>query len=132
VACCRWCGIGLGWSGALAGPPRDQLTGDEPMDQDYPDPPPELVQQWWEEADQHVDCDDPETYFDYVAIQAARWDADQKRRPKLPSLKEQALALLEPQGSPARLLNEDQMGILRRALEQLPDQATSENVLDHG
>jgi hypothetical protein len=128
VACCRWCGIGLGWSGALAGPPRDQLTGDEPMDQDYPDPPPELVQQWWEEADQHVDCDDPETYFDYVAIQAARWDADQKRRPKLPSLKEQALALLEPQGSPARLLNEDQMGILRRALEQLPDQATSENV----
>jgi hypothetical protein len=47
------------------------------------------VQQWWEEADQHVDCDDPETYFDYVAIQAARWDVDQKRRPKLPSLKEQ-------------------------------------------
>jgi hypothetical protein len=44
------------------------------MDQDYPDPPPELVQQWWEEADQHVDCDDPET-CDYVAIQAARWDA---------------------------------------------------------
>jgi hypothetical protein len=75
VACCRWCGIGLGWSGALAGPPRDQLTGDEPMDQDYPDPPPELVQQWWEEADQHVDCDDPETYFDYVAIQAAQWGA---------------------------------------------------------
>jgi hypothetical protein len=100
------------------------------MSEDYPAPPPELVQQWWEEADQHVDCDDPETYFDYVAIQAARWDADQKRRSKLPSLKEQALALLEPQGSPARLLNEDQMGILRRALEQLPDQATSENVLD--
>jgi hypothetical protein len=100
------------------------------MDQDYPAPPPELVQQWWEEADQHVDCDDPETYFDYVAIQAARWDADQKRRPKLPSLKEQALALLGPQGSPARLLNEDQMGILRRALEQLPDQATSENVVE--
>jgi hypothetical protein len=45
------------------------------MDQDYPDPPPELVQQWWEEADQHVDCDDPETYFDYVAIQAAQWGA---------------------------------------------------------
>jgi hypothetical protein len=42
VACCRWCGIGLGWSGALAGPPRDQLTGDEPMVQDYPAPPPEL------------------------------------------------------------------------------------------
>jgi hypothetical protein len=43
------------------------------------------------------------------------------RRPKPPSLKEQALALLEPQGSPARLFNEDQMGIIRRALEQLDD-----------
>lgn len=28
-------------------------------------PPPELVQQWWEEADQYQD--DPKTYFDYVA-----------------------------------------------------------------
>jgi hypothetical protein len=43
------------------------------------------------------------------------------RRPKPPSLKAEALALLEPQGSPARLLNEDQMGIIRRALEQLDD-----------
>jgi hypothetical protein len=43
------------------------------------------VQQWWEEADQHVDCDDPETYFDYVAIQAARWDADQTTKPCAPA-----------------------------------------------
>jgi hypothetical protein len=34
------------------------------MSEDYPVPPPQLVQQWWEEADQHVDCDDPETWFD--------------------------------------------------------------------
>jgi hypothetical protein len=50
------------------------------MSEDYPAASPELVEQWWEEADQHVDCDDPETYFDYVAIQAAiRWCADQQK-----------------------------------------------------
>jgi hypothetical protein len=76
-------------------------------------PPPELVQQWWEESDQYQD--DPKTYFDYVATEAAQWGADQEleaccewledwvgndsyavpmratRRPKPPSLKEQAL-----------------------------------------
>jgi hypothetical protein len=116
-------------------------------------PPAELVQQWILDkqlGEFYSELNDPEQYF---ATQAARWGADQEleaciawmaarygeeshamrllraaRRPKPPSLKEQALALLEPQGSPARLLNEDQMGILRRALEQLPDQATSENV----
>ena len=74
-------------------------------------PPPELVQQWWEEADQYQD--DPKTYFDYVATEAAQWGADKEllacgnylkqcaaweeedviefynyRRPKPPSLKE--------------------------------------------
>jgi hypothetical protein len=39
-------------------------------------PPPELVQQWWEEADQYQD--DPKTYFDHVATEAARWGADQE------------------------------------------------------
>jgi hypothetical protein len=85
-------------------------------------PPPGLVQQWWEEADQHVDCDDPETYFDYVAIQAARWDADQKRRPKLPSLKEQALIEL---CNLVDDLRRHGLGYssdtIRRALEQLDD-----------
>jgi hypothetical protein len=104
-------------------------------------PPPGLVQQWWEEADQHVDRDDPETYFDYVATQAARWGADQEleaccdwvsqwrfmiggnrpevglraaRRPKPPSLKEQ----VERFGwrfAPGKVAT------LRRALEQLDD-----------
>jgi hypothetical protein len=79
-------------------------------------PPPGLVQEWWEEADQHVDCDDPETYFDYVAIQAAHWDADQKRRPKLPSLKEQALADLDTLVGRGRSSD-----TIRRALEALDD-----------
>ena len=81
-------------------------------------PPPELVQQWWEEADQYQD--DPKTYFDYVATEAAQWGADQEleacckwlaslpnnwtstalkrvsdlraaRRPKPPSLREESL-----------------------------------------
>ena len=89
------------------------------MTQQHPiTPPPELVQQWWEQADQYQD--DPKTYFDYVATEAAQWGADQEldaccewlktkhwiepefsdelraaRRPKPPSLKEQALALVE-------------------------------------
>jgi hypothetical protein len=117
------------------------------MIEDHPTTlPPELVEQWDEEGTAMFR---PE-YQLHIATQAARWGADQEleaccewlaclpsnwvstaqelsldiraaRRPKPPSLKEQALALLEPQGSPARLLNEDQMGILRRALEQLDD-----------
>jgi hypothetical protein len=110
-------------------------------------PPAELVQQWIlnkQLGEFYSELNDPEQYF---ATQAAQWGADQEleaccewlhwqnlathselipslraaRRPKPPSLKEQALALLEPQGSPARLLNEDQMGIIRRALEALND-----------
>ncbi|NBW17727.1 MAG: hypothetical protein EBR82_58100 [Caulobacteraceae bacterium] len=49
------------------------------MTPDYPKPiapPPELVQQWWEQADQYQD--DPKTYFDYVATEAAQWGADQE------------------------------------------------------
>jgi hypothetical protein len=116
------------------------------MTQDYKHPitpPPELVQQWWEEADQYQD--DPKTYFDYVATEAAQWGADQEleaccewlhwqnlathpelipslraaRRSKPPSLKEQALEAL------AHILNNSstQLGAdtIRRALEALPD-----------
>jgi hypothetical protein len=38
-------------------------------------PPPELVQYWWEEADQYQD--DPKTYFDHVATEAAQWGYQQ-------------------------------------------------------
>jgi hypothetical protein len=105
-------------------------------------PPPELVQQWWEQADQYQD--DPKTYFDYVATEAAQWGADQEllacgnylkqcaqweeedvtefynyRRPKPPSLRLQALNDLNA------AYNEDAIDDttycnIRRALEALP------------
>ena len=104
-------------------------------------PPPELVNQWCDE--------DPGGFemFDRVATKAARWGADQEleaccewfqefykteswvkhdlkhfrvaRRPKPPSLKEQALALLQP-GEP-RLFNGPMQDTIRRALEALDD-----------
>ena len=42
------------------------------------------------------------------------------RRPKPPSLKEQALALLQP--CDARLLNREEQDVIRQALEALPDE----------
>jgi hypothetical protein len=102
-------------------------------------PPPELVQQWWEQADQYQD--DPKTYFDYVATEAAQWGADQElevccewfirdwtdietadrlraaRRPKPPSLKEQALEVLER----SCFVNPRDAITIRRALESIDD-----------
>jgi hypothetical protein len=104
-------------------------------------PPPELVQKWWDNV--------PGTFTSLVdetelATQAARWGADQEleeccewldtglmtpyvsirlrsaRRPKPPSLKEQALAVL-------MALEIDEPGYegtyntIRRALEALPN-----------
>jgi len=107
-------------------------------------PPQWRVQEWWEQADQYQD--DPKTYFDYVATEAARWGADQEleaclrlveidagedaydfaryiraaRRPepKQPSLKEQALETLK---YPKDLWSENEVDTIRRALEQLDD-----------
>ena len=112
-------------------------------------PPPELVQQWWEEADQYQD--DPKTYFDHVATEAARWGADQQltkdaewldqhaldaphlkitpvgeslkeaMRPKPPSLKEQALSELNLTADPdGAELSRTPVELIRRALEALP------------
>jgi len=105
-------------------------------------PPPELVQQWWGKA---VNKPDADTLF---AMCAAQWGADQEleaccewligwdtcegerlasllregRRPKPPSLKEQALADLDEIGShyigPGTA---DRIKTIRRALEQLPE-----------
>jgi hypothetical protein len=78
------------------------------MSEDYPAPPPELVQQWWEEADQHVDCDNPETYFDYVAIQAAQWGAAQQKirsGPESPLVERVADAIAE-QATSAGIVND--------------------------
>jgi hypothetical protein len=110
-------------------------------------PPPELVQQWWEQADQYQD--DPKTYFDYVATEAAQWGADQEleaccewlhwqnlathpelipslraaRRPKPPSLKKQALDELDGIAAVFRMSHGGDLvcNKIRRALEQLDD-----------
>jgi hypothetical protein len=102
-------------------------------------PPPELVEQWEAET-AHTTKD--ETW--HVAVQAARWGADMEleacckwlpklppwsgndlrkhRRPKPPSLKEQALKALDQAD---KGLNESEWqqrsDIIRRALESLPE-----------
>ena len=108
------------------------------MNQSYPVPPPELLEQWSTEANRQ-DC---VSYTKSIAIDAAQWGADQEleaccewvkerrfggdgqgwswatslrafRRPKPPSLKEQALEQCNDYIDPD--------GIIRRALEQLND-----------
>ena len=110
-------------------------------------PPPELLQQWWEQADQYQD--DPKTYFDFIVTEVAQWGADQEleacvewvsqwrcmvggnrpevglraaRRPKPPSLKEQALAALKRYEAEewCEEMTFDS-SIIRRALEALPN-----------
>jgi hypothetical protein len=105
-------------------------------------PPPELRDKWLDGA--------PNTsVYDYLIDNAAQWGADQEleatlglmetlnirgvdyirnaRRPKPPSLKEQALQVLRPlsnpvmPGTPEYRLYEPQAEIIRRALEALDD-----------
>ena len=115
------------------------------MTQEHPiTPPPELIRKW------NVDAvDAPIADKRYIATQAARWGADQEleaccewipkatpwdveqlraaRRPKPPSLKEQALQALyrfdDTQGheglTPEQIA--DDFVLIRRALESLPD-----------
>ena len=104
-------------------------------------PPPELVQQWIEDW-YRSKVKHTEIYF-FLATRAAQYGADQEleaccewvavesiaaatelraaRRPKPPSLKEQALALInhDPKNQP--FLSEKGIDIIRRALEQLDD-----------
>lgn len=105
-------------------------------------PPPELVEQWKDEWENFTTCGS--NRLAYVSTAAARWGADQEleaccawlldsapwtvdpderpewidslradRRPKPPSLKEQALDRCNDYMDPD--------GIIRRALESLPD-----------
>jgi hypothetical protein len=103
-------------------------------------PPPELVEQWFLAAKAMP----VNQWVTDVANQAARWGADQEleaccewlkakewihpefsdelhtaRRPKPPSLKEQALAILDDVHRSD--LGDNEMAIIRRALEQLDD-----------
>lgn len=101
-------------------------------------PPPELIREWQREANHN------EAMFPQVAAFAAQWGADQEleacaewldqncgrcwellaelraaRRPKPPSLKEQALALLDKAEDPSWDIND--FSIVRKALEALPN-----------
>jgi hypothetical protein len=100
-------------------------------------PPPELVQQWIQQSTT------TECTASQVATRAAQWGADQElvacgnylkqcaaweeedviefynyRRPKPPSLKEQALEAMHRNWNPH---NNDDFDTIRRALEQLDD-----------
>ena len=110
-------------------------------------PPPELVQQWvaevWHEGTPvRVALSD-----EHIATRAAQWGADQEllacgnylkqcaqweeedvtefynyRRPKPPSLKEQALMALEDGNTgPGASLTSNEVDIIRRALESIND-----------
>ena len=104
-------------------------------------PPPELVQQWKRTAPHQSN---EHEHYHYITLCAAQWGAEQEleaccellqqkgipawsllrlhRRPKPPSLKEQALALIDdctdPEGD---YLDDNALSIIRRALEALPD-----------
>ena len=110
-------------------------------------PPPELVQQWVAEI-WHEGTSVQVAQSDlHIAARAAQWGADQEleaccelldslggdgemirryRRPKPPSLKEQALKTLEDAPGPdypraMTVLNADQHALIREALEALPE-----------
>jgi hypothetical protein len=96
-------------------------------------PPPELIEQWMQAHSTKYD----------LARQAAQWGADQEleacckvleyqfmadsihlraaRRPKPPSLKEQALAVLTQYMTGETILTKDSVDTIRRALEALDD-----------
>jgi hypothetical protein len=109
-------------------------------------PPPELVQQWDEECESGNNSEVSNTFdaLQWFASKAAQWGANQEldaccawlleeplcasnthrklraaRRPKPPSLKEQALDLLDKAEDPSWDIND--FSIVRKALEQLPE-----------
>ena len=105
-------------------------------------PSPKLVEQWLDEW--HNAKVKHTGHLDYIAIQAANWGSNQEleaccewvsenvylnhpfsshdlraaRRAKPPSLKEQALKLID---SNSPYLDDAAMSIIRRAVESLPD-----------
>jgi hypothetical protein len=116
-----------------------------PMTQQHT-PPPELVEQWLEEADTFRFL--VKEVHQYVTTRAAQWGADQEleaccewipkatpwdaeqlraaRRPKPKSEKQQALeALMTADGpdhpTPMLYLRPDVASIIRRAIESIPD-----------
>jgi hypothetical protein len=111
------------------------------MTQDYPKPiapPPEVIGEWWIAWDALDESGRPRLE-DFIAARAAQWGADQEleaccewlmhendrqglraaRRPKPPSLKEQALDAHNRMMAGEE--TQDDWAIVRRALEQLDD-----------
>jgi hypothetical protein len=107
-------------------------------------PQPELVRQWLGEYFGTRVTGEITAVEQYLATQAARWGADQEleeccewlvvddwknvskhlraaRRPKPPSLKEQSLALIDKIQSNKEMWQTDDLDVVRRALESLPD-----------
>jgi hypothetical protein len=106
-------------------------------------PPPELVKQWWKDAQQANYSDGLPCWLNYIATQATSWGADQEleaccewliehgydiaspklrtSRRKPPTLKERALELvsrIEKAESPWAM---SELDTIRRALEALPE-----------
>ena len=105
-------------------------------------PPPELVREWNQDAiGTHFE---PYGYSEFIAVRAAQWGADQEleaccewtqgyaecgdslraaRRPKPPSLKEQALTALHAVATGANDTREQHQDLdtIRKALEALPN-----------
>jgi hypothetical protein len=101
-------------------------------------PPPELVKQWLNES-----VDEGDISGTHLANRAAQWGANQEleaccallelsdnnardflqsaRRPKPPSLKEQALALIDLIQGNKKAWDISDLNVVRRALEQLDD-----------
>jgi hypothetical protein len=114
------------------------------IDQHPITPPPELVQQWLGTYFGTTVTGEVSEVELALATQAARWGADQEleaccellkadgykgkaidlrnaRRPKPPTLKEQALALVSHDFSDQPCLSKEGYAIIRRALKQLPN-----------
>jgi len=108
--------------------------------------PPLLLVQQWVRASPLLHSDTSWAYELFITQQAARWGADQEleacvsyvdnmisgnkaralratRRPKPPSLKEQALELTKPAGTKGAYVTfgPEELELISRALEQLDD-----------
>ena len=116
-------------------------------------PPPELRQLWAQQA-QRMDPHDPVACLEHIVTQAVRWGADQElrachelldvngcpskwldmlraaRRPKPPSLAEQALDAAEDMSdcmNDGFVPNRSSLDTIRRALERLKELEQQEN-----
>jgi hypothetical protein len=105
-------------------------------------PPPELMREWCAHSNKHETYDQ---FWNHIATQAAQWGADHMlevciakmdkyktgwtgleqlrvaRRPKPPTLKEQALKALEALPTPTGQVTADRLSTIRAALEALND-----------